>query len=86
MKRRPPPAEPMTWPRADPAELARFDPRTKVCTMNCGPSSADPRTAAERQLLCTDCLPADPVPRLTPEQRARLISGGPNAGRVRRDD
>ena len=24
-------------------------------------------------------------PRLTPEQRARLISGGPNAGRVRRE-
>lgn len=24
-------------------------------------------------------------PQLTPEQRARLISGGPNAGRVRRD-
>ena len=27
---------------------------------------------------------ADLGPRLTPEQRARLISGGPNAGRVRR--
>lgn len=25
------------------------------------------------------------VPKLTPEQRARLISGGPNAGRVRRE-
>lgn len=24
--------------------------------------------------------------RVTPEQRARLISSGPNAGRVRRDD
>lgn len=27
---------------------------------------------------------ADLGPRLTPDQRARLISGGPNAGRVRR--
>ena len=45
------------WPRADPAELARFDPQTKVCTMNCGPSRDDSRTPAERQLLCTDCLP-----------------------------
>ena len=26
------------------------------------------------------------VPKLTPEQRARLISGGPNAGRVRREN
>lgn len=26
------------------------------------------------------------VPELTPEQRARLISSGPNAGRVRRKD
>jgi hypothetical protein len=25
------------------------------------------------------------TPTLTPEQRARLISGGPNAGRVRRE-
>jgi hypothetical protein len=25
------------------------------------------------------------APKLTPEQRARLISGGPNAGRVRRE-
>jgi hypothetical protein len=25
------------------------------------------------------------TPKLTPEQRARLISGGPNAGRVRRE-
>lgn len=26
------------------------------------------------------------APKLTPEQRARLISGGPNAGRVRREN
>lgn len=51
------PAAPIHWPRADPEALARFDPRTKACTMNCGPSSADPRTAAERKLLCDDCLP-----------------------------
>lgn len=47
------------WPRADPAELAAFDPRTKVCTMNCGPHTDDPRTQAERLLLCTDCLPRE---------------------------
>lgn len=26
------------------------------------------------------------APKLTPEQRARLISGGPNAGRARREN
>ena len=62
MKRRAEPAAAVTWPRADPAELAKFDPRSKVCTMNCGRSSDDPRSEAERQLLCTDCLPADPRP------------------------
>jgi hypothetical protein len=50
-----PAAAPMVWPRADPEALARFDPRTKVCSMNCGPSSADPRTAAERSFLCDEC-------------------------------
>jgi hypothetical protein len=45
------------WPRADPSALASFDPHTKICTMNCGPSRDDPRTWQERQLLCTDCLP-----------------------------
>ncbi len=49
------PAAPMVWPRADPVALARFDPRTKVCSMNCGPSADDPRTPAERALLCNDC-------------------------------
>ncbi|EPC3890780.1 hypothetical protein ACRZHT_005534 [Citrobacter braakii] len=29
------------WRRADPAELAAFDPDTKVCTMNCGPHALD---------------------------------------------
>lgn len=41
--------------RADPAELARFDPATRICTMNCGPHRDDPRTEAERKLLCPDC-------------------------------
>lgn len=43
--------------RADPAELARFDPATKICVMNCGPHRDDPRTGAERKLLCEDCWP-----------------------------
>jgi hypothetical protein len=58
MSRSLPPPAPIDWPRADPAELARFDPRSKACTMNCGPSSMDPRSSAERMLLCEDCLPA----------------------------
>lgn len=41
--------------RADPAELARFDPSTKQCTMNCGPHIDDPRTDTERKLLCSEC-------------------------------
>lgn len=49
-------AKPIEWPRADPAELAKFDQRTKVCTMNCGPSSQDPRKEKERRFLCDDCL------------------------------
>lgn len=43
------------WPRSDPAELEKFDPRTKKCTMNCGPSSLDPRSKKERLFQCTDC-------------------------------
>lgn len=49
-------AKAIEWPRADPAELAKFDPSTKVCTMNCGPHRDDPRSEAERRLLCDDCL------------------------------
>lgn len=49
-------ARPPIWPRADPAELIRFDPTTKLCTMNCGPHINDPRDEAERKLLCEDCL------------------------------
>lgn len=48
----------LLFPRADPVALAKFDPRTKVCTMNCGPHKDDPRDAKERKFLCTDCLPA----------------------------
>lgn len=54
------PCEPIVWQRADPAELARFDPRTKICTMNCGPSSMDPRNSAERLLLCDECMEVVP--------------------------
>ncbi|MOA55693.1 hypothetical protein D3C78_1795280 [compost metagenome] len=50
-----PPTAPMEWPRADLAELARFDPEKKTCTMNCGPHKDDPRSRAERLLLCDDC-------------------------------
>lgn len=47
---------PIQWPRADPAALAAFDPCTRYCTMNCGPHRDDPRTSAERKLLCGDCV------------------------------
>ena len=43
------------WQRADPAELAVFDPTTKTCTMNCEPHIDDPRTPIERLFLCDDC-------------------------------
>ncbi len=46
---------PKIWPRSDPEELAKFDPRTKHCTMNCGPSTLDPRSKKERLFQCTDC-------------------------------
>ena len=49
---------PIEWPRAAPGALEGFDPRTKVCTMNCGPHREDPRSDAERKYLCDDCMPA----------------------------
>jgi hypothetical protein len=52
--------QPQDFPRSDPAELAAFDPSTKVCTMNCTPCRVDPRSAAERKLQCDDCYPAPP--------------------------
>lgn len=49
-------AKPITFTRADPAALASFDPRSKLCTMNCGPHAQDPRTPAERRFLCPECV------------------------------
>lgn len=43
------------WPRAEPGALASFDPSTKQCTHNCGPAADDPRSDAERKLLCDLC-------------------------------
>ena len=48
------------WKRADPEALAKFDPRTKECTMNCGPHQDDPRSEVERQFLCEDCVTRTP--------------------------
>lgn len=53
--------QPIAWPRAKHSELVAFDPATKVCTMNCGPHRDDPRSAAERKLLCNDCLTVSPA-------------------------
>jgi hypothetical protein len=50
------------WPRAEPSELAKFDPGSKVCTMNCGQSADDPRSAEEVKYLCRDCEPAPEKP------------------------
>ena len=44
----------------DPATLASFDPRAKVCSMNCGPQRDDPRTREERLLLCDECYEGTP--------------------------
>ena len=49
---------PIYFPRADRAELANFDPSTKVCTMNCGRHIDDQRSPEECKLLCTDCIEA----------------------------
>ena len=53
---------PVEFQRADPDELAKFDPSTKICTMNCGQRSDDPRSSAECRLLCDDCQQASPKP------------------------
>lgn len=55
MKPKPTEATPPTFTRADPAALAQFDIRTKVCVMNCGPHRDDPRDVKERRFLCNDC-------------------------------
>jgi NADPH-dependent glutamate synthase beta subunit-like oxidoreductase len=51
-------AKPIEFTRADPAELAKFDPATKLCQMNCGAHRDDPRSFKEIKLLCGDCLDA----------------------------
>jgi hypothetical protein len=46
---------PLVFTRADKEALERFDPRTLICTMNCGPHRDDPRSHKERMFLCGDC-------------------------------
>jgi hypothetical protein len=58
-RKRAPPLPSLVFPRADPQELADFDPATKRCTMNCGAHASDPRSTVERLFLCDEC---DPVP------------------------
>lgn len=59
-KKLPPPQhQPLVFTRADPAELAKFDPTTKACSMNCGPHADDHRTTAERKFLCPECYTVD---------------------------
>lgn len=70
-----PPAAPIHWPRADPQALASFDPASKICTMNCGRHMQDPRSHAERLLLCDDCIPNQPT--------GDLMDTGPIASAVR---
>lgn len=56
------PASPIEFRRTDPDELAKFDPSTKICTMNCGQRSDDPRSPAECKMLCDDCQKVSPKP------------------------
>lgn len=51
---------PFVWPRSDPAALAKFDPTTKLCTMNCGQSTNDPRSKEECKFQCDDCIIVSP--------------------------
>lgn len=55
LSKRKPPDIPIVWERADRTELARFDPATKLCVMNCGPHRDDPRSDKERLFLCPEC-------------------------------
>ena len=72
----PSPPPPLTFPRADPDALKAFDPRTKICVMNCGPHNLDPRDDKERKFLCDDCYTNDDPERrhhaLTHEQVAEI--------------
>lgn len=45
------------FPRATPFALMDYQPGSKQCTMSCTPHPADPRSAAERALMCPDCVP-----------------------------
>lgn len=47
--------KPIEFPRADLKALVEFDPRTKRCSMNCGPHRQDTRSDKERLFLCGDC-------------------------------
>lgn len=94
MKKKPPPigskafdAASFDWgPRADPAKLKRFDPRSKICTMNCSQATGDPRSKAECKLLCDDCLPnfesdhmiftGDTIPTAPPRRSRYLDAAG----------
>jgi hypothetical protein len=49
------PVKAIDFRRADPELLAKFDPATKRCTMNCGPHMQDMRSRAECMFLCDDC-------------------------------
>lgn len=65
----------IAWPRTPPAELASFDPSTKICDMNCGRSAHDPRSDKEMKYQCTDCWTTPK--RSGPPQAARLIAAAP---------
>lgn len=73
MKRKPatPAAKPIVWPRADQSALVGFDPTTKICDMNCGSSTNDPRSEKERKFLCDDCRVVSERRR----ERERLMGG-----------
>ena len=79
-RRQPPPA-PIVFTRADPAELAKFDPRSKVCSMNCGPHADDPRPKAERMLLCPECHPVEAAAAGQHAQRHPTVEECEAAGR-----
>jgi hypothetical protein len=55
-----PGSAPFYWPRSDPEALAKFDPDSKICTMNCGSSTHDPRSKKECKFQCTDCITVQP--------------------------
>ena len=59
VKKKPVPLPPRTvvYPRTDPALLRDFDPRTKLCMMNCGQAGGDPRSREECMYQCDDCAP-----------------------------